>query len=81
MPRSAIPGHDNHPPPLPGAGSACGAAHPDRRTLAGIADTPFGDLFNHLRHGTPMTMYLSDGLRLPAPLFANPFQALERLAS
>lgn|GEM_PF-2229172 len=29
----------------------------------------------------PRTMCISGGLCLPAPLFADPFQALERLAS
>ncbi|MFD4785154.1 hypothetical protein ACFWNH_29465 [Rhodococcus qingshengii] len=45
-----------------------------------MADTPREDLFDPYGTG-PMTMYISDALRLPAPLFADPFQALERLAS
>lgn len=52
----------------------------DRTPRDGIVATPFGDLFNHLRHG-PDDDVQRRVIAPSAPPFAEPFQALERLAS
>lgn len=80
MPRSAIPGAIDtlHLYPRPVLVVALHIT--DGSTRDDIVATPFGDLFNHLRHGPDDDVPLG-WFCLPASLFADPCRALERLAS
>ncbi len=75
MPRSAIPGAIDtlHLYPRPVLVVALHIT--DRSTRDDIVATPFGDLFNHLRHGPDDDVPLG-WFCLPASLFADPCRAL-----